>query len=293
MLRSLSIRHFAIIDRVDLDFAPGFCVISGETGAGKSILIDALGLLLGQRASSGLVAAGQDRADLSAEFELTESSAALEWLREQALDEDRRLVLRRVLPVDGGSRAWINGRSATISQLAEIGEKLVEIHGQHAHQLLARASVQRELLDRHLDAALLNEVTNAFAAWQHADEALKRFEEDCGDPAQAELMRFQLEELEALDLQAGEYENLTQQQERLARADEIRDSLATARRALDDEAGPSVRELLLSASSALERVAELDTRVREVAELLEESRINIDEAIASLERAADFGEDDP
>jgi len=292
MLRALSIRNFAIIDRVDLEFAPGFCVISGETGAGKSILIDALGLLLGDRASAGLVAADRDQADLSAEFELESGSEALSWLCDQALDEDRRLILRRVIPVDGASRAWINGRSATISQLAEIGEKLVEIHGQHAHQLLARAAVQRQLLDRELDPRMLQQVTSAFAAWQTAESALRQFEQDCGDAAQTELLRFQFSELEALALQPGEYESLAQEQERLARSDEIRDCLAAAQRALDDDTAPSVRDLLLSACSAVERVAALDPRLREIAGMLEESRINVDEAIAALERAGDQdGED--
>ncbi|MGY6555944.1 MAG: DNA repair protein RecN [Wenzhouxiangella sp.] len=293
MLRALSIRHFAIIDHVDLEFASGFCVISGETGAGKSILIDALGLLLGERASAGLVATDAAQADLSAEFELQEGSDALAWLRAQALDEGRQLILRRVIPADGSSRAWINGRSATISQLAEIGEKLVEIHGQHAHQLIGRPGVQRELLDRELPPALLTRVVEDHTNWQAATAALARFEEDCGDAAQMDLLRFQFSELEALGLQPGEYGTLEQDQERLARSDEIRASLATARRALDDDSGPSVRDLLISACSAIERVAGLHPQLGEIATLLGESRINIDEAIAALERAADGEEDDP
>lgn len=293
MLRALSIRHFAIIDQVDLEFAPGFCVISGETGAGKSILIDALGLILGERASAGLVATNEAQADLSAEFELPKESPALAWLREQALDEDQQLIIRRVIPADGSSRAWINGRSATISQLAEIGEQLVEIHGQHAHQLLGRPAVQRQLLDREVSPALLSRVTDAYASWQEADTALAQFEKDCGDLAQMELLRFQFSELETLSLQPGEYEMLEQEQERLARSDEIRASLASARRALDDDSGPSVRDLLISACSAIERVADLHPQLAGIATLLGESRINIDEAIAELERASDSEEDDP
>lgn len=293
MLRSLSIRNFAIIERVDLEFAPGFCVISGETGAGKSILIDALGLLLGDRASAGLVSSGQAQAELGAEFELNEGSEALDWLREQALDEEQQLILRRVLPADGSSRAWINGRSATISQLGEIGEKLIEIHGQHAHQLLGRPAVQRQLLDREVPAGELERVAAAFSRWRAADTALSQFEQDCGDASQIELLRFQFNELEALDLQPGEYEALEQEQERLARGDEIRESLATARRALDDDAGPSVRDLLLSACAAVERVADLHPQLAEISGLLAESRINIDEAIAALERAGEQDSDDP
>ena len=293
MLRTLSIRHFAIIDHLDLEFAPGFCVITGETGAGKSILIDALGLLLGDRASAGLVAAGEAQADLSAAFELDPASEALAWLRQEALDEEDRLIIRRLIPVDGSSRAWINGRSATMSQLAEIGEKLVEIHGQHAHQLLARPAVQRQLLDRELARPLLAEVESAFAQWQAAERELRHFERDCGDPAQLELLRFQLDELEGLALAPGEYEALVLEQEQLARSDEIRDCLVLARRALDDESEPAARRLLLSASTAIERVAALNPRLGEIAALLAEAQINLDEAIAALERADDEDIGDP
>ncbi|TVS10280.1 MAG: DNA repair protein RecN [Wenzhouxiangella sp.] len=290
MLRALAIRHFAIIESAELEFQPGFSVISGETGAGKSILIDALGLLLGDRASAGQVAAGQGQADLSAEFDLSDQPDAGAWLKDQDLHEDEGLIVRRVISAEGGSRAWINGRSATIRQLAELGEKLAEIHGQHEHQLLSRPAFQREILDRQVDEEILVEVRSTYQAWQQASAALRDFERDCGDPAQLELLGFQHRELETLALQPGEYEALEQEQERIARSDEVRDSLARARAALDDDAAPSARGLLLEALAALDRVAGLDPQLTELAKLLGEARINVDEAIRGLERA---GQDEP
>lgn len=293
MLRFLSIRNFAIINHVELDFGPGFTVISGETGAGKSILIDALGLLLGERASAGLVAAEARQADLSAEFNLADQPAARAWLGDQAMDDGDQLLLRRVLSAEGGSRAWINGRSATIGQLAELGGLLVEIHGQHEHQLLARAGKQRAILDALVKPETLAAVGQVFADWQAARAELDEFELEAGDPDQLELLRFQHRELEALALKPGEYGELEQEQERLARGDEIRACLERARAALDDDAGPSVRALLLQAAQALEQVSSLDARLATLTDLLNEASINIDEAAAGLERFDQPEETDP
>lgn len=293
MLRFLSIRDFAIIDQVELEFSPGFTVISGETGAGKSILIDALGLLLGDRARTGQVAANCRQAELSAEFDLSGQPAAADWLDEQAMRDDERLLVRRVVLAEGGSRAWINGRSATIGQLAELGSSLVEIHGQHEHQLLARPDMQRSIVDRQLDGAALTAVAAAFAEWQTAREHLDQFERDCGDPSQLELLRFQHRELEALQLEPGEYERLEQEQERLARSDEIKSCLQRSRLALGDDSGPNARHLLREASQALAAVGDLDTRVEEIRTALAEAEINLDEALRGLERIEDQEADDP
>jgi DNA repair protein RecN (Recombination protein N) len=293
MLRFLSIRHFAIIEQVELEFGPGFTVISGETGAGKSILIDALGLLLGERASSGQVADGANQADLSAEFELEHQPAARQWLQEQAMDENGQLLLRRVLSAEGGSRAWINGRSATIGQLAELGERLVEIHGQHEHQLLARPNQQRAILDRQVDPSVVSAVREAFSGWQRARAEIDEFERDCGDPGQFELLQFQHRELESLQLQPGEYESMELEQERLARSDEIRACLERTRAALVDESGPNVRDLLRRARLAMEQVSALDPDLGEILGLLEEAGINVDEALTGLERCDQPEEENP
>ncbi len=293
MLRFLSIRDFAIIDQIELEFAAGFTVISGETGAGKSILIDALGLLLGNRASSSQVAQGRRQADLSAEFCLTNQPAARAWLEDQAMFEEDRLLIRRVIAAEGGSRAWINGRSATMGQLSELGAMLVEIHGQHEHQLLARPGVQREILDRQVAPQAVATVAHAHARWQAAQDRIEAFEQDCGDPSQLELLTFQQRELEALNLQPGEYEQLEQEQERLARSDEIQACLQRTRTALGDDAGPNARQLLREAVQALAGVVHLDARLEDIRAVLGEAEINLDEALSSLDRLDHHEPDDP
>ncbi|MBB6086026.1 DNA repair protein RecN [Wenzhouxiangella marina] len=295
MLRALSIRQFAIIDALELDFDSGFTAITGETGAGKSILIDALGLLLGNRADSSLVAQGEDQAELSARFELTDACAeARAWLQDQAMEEGDELILRRVLSAQGQSRAWINGRSATVGQLAQLGNLLVEIHGQHEHQRLERPEVQRALLDQRLDPELARSVRDAHSGFAEAARALEDFEQDAGDPNQLDLLRFQSRELGDLALQTDEYERLEAEQERLARSDELRSAIAQAARILDGDAEANVRAMLGDAQARLQRVRELDPELASVADMLDEAAINIDEAIASLERLdRDEDEDAP
>ena len=168
MLVALSIRDFAVVDRLDLEFGPGFTTLTGETGAGKSILIDALALALGERADATVVRAGSERAEVTAEFAVDRLPEVERWLAERALEGDAgRLLLRRVVERGGRSRAFINGTSATAQQLAEASEWLVDIHGQHAHQSLVRGAAQRELLDAHAGLApLAGEVAAAFREWQ-------------------------------------------------------------------------------------------------------------------------------
>jgi ATPase involved in DNA repair len=150
MLKHLSIKDFAVVRQTELEFGPGMTVVSGETGAGKSLMVDALTLLAGARADSGMVRHGSERAELAAEFQLSGASPALEWLRSNELDEDSsHCQLRRVIRADGGSRAWINGRPATISQLSELASFLVEVHGQHDQQALMARSSQLNLLDAY------------------------------------------------------------------------------------------------------------------------------------------------
>ena len=293
MLRFLSIRDFAIIEEVELEFGSGLNVISGETGAGKSILVDALGLLLGERAQAGTGTDSARQADLSAEFELNNQPSARRWLTDQAMDDGYRLLLRRVLPAKGASRAWINGRSATIGQLAELGSLLVEIHGQHEHQMLSRPDRQRALIDRQLEQASLEALSDAYMDWRLARIALEDFEKDCGDPAQLELLQFQHRELESLDLKPGEYSELERQQEKLARGDEIRLCLDRAKAALDNDETGNVRNLLTRAEQALDQVRTLDQRFASVGNLIREAAINVDEATAELERFDQADEVDP
>jgi DNA repair protein RecN (Recombination protein N) len=293
MLRALAIRDFTIIDSLELEFEPGFTAITGETGAGKSILIDALGLLLGDRADTGLVRSGCEQAELSARFDLSANQEATGWLDEQLMAEDGELLIRRVVPTQGSSRAWINGRSATISQLAEIGDMLVEIHGQHDHQQLNKPGTQRRLLDQHVDDQLLVRVAEAHRAWQQARDQLAAFEAESGDPEQIELLRFQCHELEDLALGQDEYARLENEQERMARGDEVMSCVARATNSLDQDDGPSVRSLLLEASHAIDRIRNLDDELESIATLLEETRINIDEALGDLEKFSSEDSRDP
>ncbi|RFP68304.1 DNA repair protein RecN [Wenzhouxiangella sp. 15190] len=293
MLRHLAIRNFAIISEVEIDIEPGFTAITGETGAGKSILVDALGLLLGDRAESSLIAEGRKQAELEAVFALDENDPARQWLEEQALDEGDELILRRVLTAPSGSRAWINGRSATVGQLAELGERLVEIHGQHEHQQLEKAPVQRRLLDRQVDDKTLGAVADAYQDWRKARQALDEMEAAAGDAGQLDLLRFQVRELSDLALAEGEFDALGKEQERLARSDDVRLAVADADQALDSEEGPGARSLINQAIQALDPVRELEPELEETARMLEEARINIDEARNSLERVGSEDDGDP
>lgn len=287
MLRALTIKQFAIIDHVELELEPGFCVITGETGAGKSILVDALSLLIGQRADAGVVAHGQDKADLSAYFELPKASPALKWLQSNAMaEEDQTVVVRRTLQASGGSRAWINGHPASATQLKDLGRLLIEIHGQHAHQQLSKAEHQRQLIDTQCPSTQVEAVAKTHQVWRDAKLALEQFEADMGDPTQLDLLTFQVKELQELGLSGGEFESLAAEQERLQRQDEIQLAIQSAAAALDQDDGNSARRLLLLASQAISPLTELDSRLANVATLLDETLINLTEARSELEQLA-------
>ena len=221
MLLHLSIRDFAIVDRLELEFRPGFTALTGETGAGKSILIDALSLALGDRAGSEQVRSGAERADVAAEFAIESLPGVSDWLREQALEGDpNRLLLRRVADRTGRSRAFINGHAATISQLREAGERLVDIHGQHAHQSLLRTEAQRAVLDAHAGlTSLTQEAGGAHREWQRLCRVRLGHENNtAARNAEREQLIWQVEELSRLALVPGEWEAIQVEQGRLAHA---------------------------------------------------------------------------
>ena len=294
MLRSLTIRHFAIIEHIELELEAGFGVITGETGAGKSILVDALAMLIGARAESSVVANGQDKAELSAHFELSGDGPAMRWLQSNAMAEmDDTVLVRRSIQASGGSRAWINGHPATASQLQDLGKHLVEIHGQHAHQRLSKPDHQRTLLDMQCPAALKDAVITTHRAWHDAKLALEQFEADIGDPAQLELLTFHVEELEQLAMKPGEFEQLESEQERLQRQDEIQQALVLAKGCLDQDDAPSARALIGQAIGALAPIAELDPRLSNVATLLDEAAIGLSEAALEIDQLASAPDADP
>ena len=294
MLRSLAIRQFAIIDRVEVSLDSGFGVITGETGAGKSILVDALGLLVGARADATMVAKGAKHADLTALFELQPQSPGHEWLVDHAMEEpDNTLIIRRTIQSSGGSRAWINGHPVNASQLKELGGLLVEIHGQHAHQNLSSADHQRALVDTACPRDSRVAVTESFGQWKAAMQALEAFEADIGDQAQRELLAFQAEELLELGLQPGEFERLEAEQEKHQRFREIQEALSLACHLLSNDEQNNAHALLLRAMQRLEPISHLDSQLKNAVSLLQEASININEAVADLEAMVSDSEDDP
>src|SRR5690606_35941313 len=215
MLRNLHIRDFVIVERAEIDFGPGFTVFSGETGAGKSILVDALALTLGERADATVVREGAERADITAEFDPPEHLRA--WLQERDLD-DAHLLLRRVIDQKGRSRAYINGVPATVGQLRDLGDQLVDIHGQHAHQSLLRLDAQRDMLDEHGGLGELRaRVAAAWKAWRTHVRHLEELETNASAlELERERLQWQFDELDRLSLAAGEWEQLQLEHHRLA-----------------------------------------------------------------------------
>jgi DNA repair protein RecN (Recombination protein N) len=223
MLSLIKVRNYAIIDEVELELDRGFSVMTGETGAGKSILVDALGLALGDRADASTVRSGAERAEISVQFDCPDGHAAIDWLRERGLDDGAQCTLRRVIGADGRSRSFINGQPATLQDLKLLGGLLVDIHGQHEHQSLLDAGAQRALLDAH---GALEErargVAEAYAAWREVERELEGRRDASADrEAQLELLRFQVGELESLAPANGEPESLRTERDRLANVDRL------------------------------------------------------------------------
>jgi DNA repair protein RecN (Recombination protein N) len=273
VLKALTVRDFALVQFLDIAFADGLTVITGESGAGKSILLGALGLVLGDRAASDTVRPGAARADVTAEFDLAHHPAALQELEAQALtdpEEPGRCLVRRVVGSDGRSRAFVNGAPATLQTLRTLCEGLVDVHGQHENERLGRREVQLELLDDFgVDAELRRKCRDSYRLWKRADqEAAELAQSQAARKDRAELLTYQLEELDALELVAGEYERIESGHRRLAQAQTLRETAAGSMEALADDPvlGRALRMLdaldddhprLAAAREALRAAAEL------------------------------------
>src|SRR5262245_24585912 len=271
MLLNLSIRDFAIVDRLELEFRPGFTALTGETGAGKSILIDALSLALGDRAGSEQVRSGAERADVTADFSIEALPEVGRWLAEQALEGDaNRLLLRRVVDRNGRSRAFINGHSATVNQMKEAGERLVDIHGQHAHQSLLRTETQRLVLDAHAGlAALTEEAGEAHREWQRLCRARVDHQQNAAARnVEREQLGWQVEELWQLGLAPGEWESIQSEHGRLAHAASL---IEGVRAAIDmlSESESAALGVLSGALSRLRPLTEYDASLRDTVAMLE------------------------
>jgi len=285
MLCRLTIRDFVLVDRLELDLQPGFGTLTGETGAGKSILVDALAFALGERADTGLIRAGCDRAEVTAEFDLTAAPDASAWLLAHDLDTQGGLLLRRVVDGNGRSRAYLNGSPVTVQQLREVAESLVDIHGQHAHQSLLRSDAQRALLDGHSRLASLQaEVSTAWRNWRTARAALAAASEGVEALAhEREQLEWQVRELQTLAFCNEEWTLLNQEHKRLAHAASLVDGAQFALQALaEGDAACDAR--LAAVSHRLDDLSEYDPAIAEVAALVQSAQAELGEAISALRR---------
>jgi len=290
VLTYLQIRDFAIIDSIELDLRPGLTVLTGETGAGKSIMVDALQIIAGGRAGAEVVRANAERAEISATFDLLRSPRELkQWLEEQSISTDGELSVRRVIATDGRSRAYLNGQSVPATLLRELGNILIDIHGQHEFQSLTRNAAQRELLDdygRH--ESLVDQVGISHRVWNGLLNRMLDLEGKARDrDARLDLLRYQVRELEALQLQDGEVAQLNEERSRLANRGRLGEAAQTAVMQLYESEDGSAHAAVSRAVQALRNLAAVDAKLGAVLPLVDEAAIQIREAANQLRHYID------
>lgn len=295
MLTQITITNFAIVEKLDLELAKGLNIVTGETGAGKSIIIDALGLALGDRADSGTVRSGCKRADIIAHFDCAGNNPALQWLKARELDADSECLLRRTISREGRSKAYINGTPCTLQDLKEIGEILLNIHGQHEHQSLGRKETHRSLLDQYAGLTDLASTTaEHYQRWQIAAKELQDLENNVDEKqARAELLGYQVVELDELNLQPGELEALEVEHKQLCNYESLQQTGHQALNLIDGDDTDTLNALLNQAQSL---VAAMDTDNKALAAIctmLSEASIQIQEAHRDLSHYLDALEGDP
>jgi DNA repair protein RecN (Recombination protein N) len=300
MLRTLSIRDFVIVEAIELEFSGGFTVFTGETGAGKSILIDALSLALGGRGDASVVREGAARADITADFAINPAgdpaaeSGAAAWLRSHEFDtEDGGALLRRVIDNAGRSRAYINGIAATATQLRELGDLLVDIHGQHAHQSLLKTDAQRALLDSQalapgagrealIAADDLRQLALGYKAWRAIEKQREQFETNATNVLQErERLEWLVGDLEKLAVKAGEWDSITNEHSRLSHAAGLLEGVQEALGAISEDEHPILSQLS-SLTQKMGKLAAIDALLQPVVELLEPARIQLQEAVYAM-----------
>ncbi|WP_337058875.1 DNA repair protein RecN [Pseudomonas sp. USHLN015] len=295
MLVHLSVHNYAIVEHLDLELAGGMSVITGETGAGKSIMLDALGLALGDRADSGVVRPGADKADILASFDLHDIPEARTWLAERDLDNDGPCILRRVITAEGRSRAYINGTPCPQGDLKTLGELLIDIHSQHEHQSLLKLDTHRRLLDEFAGASeLARQVQLAAQRWKQTRQELERLSRSGEEQrARHQLLSYQLEELENLALGDCELDQLEQEHKNLSNAESL---LAGCRQVLDMCSESDAGNVLSALTSSLNRLTAFNTQQGAIAEavnLLASAQIQVEEAVGEINRFIDHFDADP
>lgn len=295
MLVFLDIRDLAVVDSLRLSFRPGLTVLTGETGAGKSILLTALGLALGDRADAGYIRPGSQRAEINLGFDLADSPSARLWLDERELAEGDECLVRRVISLDGRSRAFINGSPVTLQSLQELGQGLVEIHGQHAHVQLIKAGEQRRLLDVAAgNGERLARLETLYRRWRTLSNELQRLTAHASDRlSRLELLRFQVDELEQQNIGSLDYPALVEDHTRQANVDRILEVGQTQLDHLYEDEAHSVNALLAHAIHSLSDLSRVAPELSEPLSLLQESQLQVKEASLQLRRQLEHQESDP
>ena len=298
MLTQLTINNFAIVRQLEIELTKGMSVITGETGAGKSIAIDALGLCLGQRIETSMVREGQERAEICATFFIAPTNPAYQWLQEQELqdpDNPSDCILRRVINADGRSKAFINSTPVSASQLKEIGQYLIHINGQHASQLLLKNDYQLQLVDtfaHHHD--LLAQMREDYRAWKNLQTQVKTFQQKVAEnEAKKQLLQYQVEELDEFALRPNEYLELEEDQRRLSNSEQLTQLSQSALQLLSENETVSIDSMLYRATQYIDELNELDPRYVSVQTMLNDALIQVQEATSEVQHLASHIEQDP
>ncbi|BDY03823.1 DNA repair protein RecN [Ferrimonas sp. YFM] len=295
MLSQLTVSNFAIVKFLELEFHSGMTTITGETGAGKSIAIDALGLCLGGRGEAAMVRPGAPRAELSACFDISAIPDAVHWLKENELDDEDQCILRRSISGEGRSKAWINGQPVPLAQLKALGQMLLTIHGQHAHQGLLQSQTQQSLLDNYAaHHGLLEACANAYRRWKHLDNELVRLRDEQEQrQARRQLLEYQVQELDEFGLEPGEFQNIEAEHKRLANCTTLMEQSQRACYLLSEGEEVNALSLLQQAIGEVETLAGDDAALAPTVELLHEGLIQLQEGAAELDRYHQSLEMDP
>ncbi len=295
MLSTIQIIDLAVVKNLELELKAGMSVLTGETGAGKSILLTALGLALGNRSDSGFIRPGCQRAEITVDFDLSDADQARLWLSEHELDDDGQCIIRRTVNLDGRSKAWINNRPVTLQSLVALGKLLVEIHGQHAHLTLLNSDEQRRLLDNFAgNASLLEQLDSVFQQWKAANTELNHLQQASQDQnGREELLRYQLDELQQLDLEQFDFKALSEEHSKLANLEQILSQGQQQLTRLYDGDDQSINHQLGQSLSQLTELCQFAPELNEIAILLEEAQIQISEASHQLRHFLEAQELDP
>ena len=298
MLTQLTINNFAIVRQLDIELAKGMSVITGETGAGKSVAIDALGLCFGQRVETSMVREGQERAEICATFQLESHNPAYQWLNDQELqdpDNPTECILRRVINADGRSKAFINSTPVSASQLKEIGQYLVHINGQHASQLLLKNNYQLQLVDNFAaHPELLVKMREDYQTWKNLQNQVKTFQQKVAEnEARKQLLQYQVDELDEFNLRPNEYLELEDEQRRLSSSEQLTQLSQSALQILSENDTVNIDSLLYRATQYIDELAELDPQYAEVQSMLNDALIQVQEATNEVRNLSSNIEQDP